>query len=138
MLSSEKPKNEYAPIPVETERIGKIILDAAFKVHTNLGPGLLESVYETCLAHEIRKSGVKVETQVSLPILYDGVRLESALRLDLVAANCVIVEVKSVEMLHPIHEAQLLTYLKLSGIRLGYLFNFNVIRLKNTFKRLVI
>jgi GxxExxY protein len=138
MLSSTDSTAVYVPIPQETERIGKIVLDAAFRVHTNLGPGLLESVYEVCLAYEIRKAGVEVETQVVVPIIYDGVRLESSLRIDLLAGKCVVVEIKAVETLHPVHEAQLLTYLKLSGQRLGYLFNFNVSRLKHNFKRLVL
>ena len=128
----------YKPIPTELELVGEKILDAAFKVHTNLGPGLLESVYEACLAYEIRKSGLAVETQVALPVIYDNVRVNAGLRIDMVVEKCVIVELKSVDSMIPVYEAQLLTYLKLANYRLGYLINFNVPHLRNGFKRMVI
>lgn len=124
--------------PAEVERVGKIVLDAAFKVHTTLGPGLLESVYETTTAYEIRKSGLAVATQVAVPILYDGVKLESGLRLDMLVDQCVIAELKSVETMNPVYEAQLMTYLRLSGVRLGFLINFNVPHLKDGIKRIVV
>ena len=131
-------KKKYAPIPEDIERIGKAVLDAAFKVHTALGPGLLESAYETPMAYELRKSGLRVATQVALPIIYDGVKLETSYRLDLLVENCVIVELKAVEKMNPIYEAQLLTYLRLSNLRLGYLINFFVPRLKYGIKRMVV
>jgi GxxExxY protein len=135
---SRPPKRIYVPIPPDVERVGKVVLDAAFKVHTVLGPGLLESVYETALAHVIRKGGLLVETQVVLPIMFEGVQLESGLRLDMRVEKCVIAEIKSVETMNPVFEAQLLTYLRLSGIRLGYLINFNVTHLKDGIKRMVV
>jgi GxxExxY protein len=137
MLRTTKATS-YKPIPPEIELVGEKILDAAFKVHTSLGPGLLESVYEACLAYEICNSGLIVETQVTLPVIYDNVRLEAGLRLDMVVEKCVIVELKSVDTMIPVYEAQLLTYLKLANYRLGYLINFNVPHLRNGFKRMVI
>ena len=131
-------KRVFLPIPPEVEHVGKIVLDASFKVHTALEPGLLESVYETTLAYEVRKCGLAVETQVLLPITYDGTVLESALRLDMLVEKCVIVELKSVEILNPICEAQLMTYLRLSGVRLGFLINFGVRHLRNGIRRMVV
>lgn len=112
------------------------IIDAAMKVHTALGPGLLESAYEACLAHELQKRGLKAETQVGLPVEYDGVQLELGYRIDILVENQVIVELKCVSDFHPIHEAQLLSYLKLSNRKIGLLINFNVLRLKDGIKRL--
>ena len=132
------PKKIYAPVPSDVERVGKAILDAAFKVHTALGPGLLESVYETTVAYEIRKGGLLVETQVAMPIIYDNTKLESGLRLDMLVEKCVIVELKSVEKMNPVYEAQLMTYLRLSKVRLGFLINFNVPHLKEGIKRMVV
>jgi GxxExxY protein len=132
------PKQIFQPVAPEVERIGKAILNAAFKVHTALGPGLLESVYETTIAYEIRKSGLNVATQVAAPIVYDGQKLESGLRLDLLVEKCVIVELKSVEIMNPVYEAQIMTYLRLSSVRLGFLINFNVKHLKDGIKRFVI
>jgi GxxExxY protein len=128
----------FQPIKEETEKIGKACLDAAFKVHTNLGPGLLESVYERALLYELNKMGLFFENQRLLPIRYDNIQMESSLRIDLLVENCVIVELKATENIIPLYEAQLLTYLKLSGIRLGYLINFNVLHLKNGIKRMVV
>jgi GxxExxY protein len=113
------------------------IVDAAMKVHTALGTGLLESAYEGCLAYELRKRGLRVATQVELPVVYEGVRIDVGYRLDLLVEDLVIVECKAVKKVAPIHEAQLLTYLKLSGIRIGLLINFNVLHLKDGIKRLV-
>ena len=128
----------FLPIPAETERVGKAVLDAAYRVHTALGPGLLESVYETCLAFEIRASGLLVETQVAVPITYKDTKLEDGLRLDMLVEKCVIVEIKAVEAMNAVFEAQLLTYLRLTGARLGYLINFTVPHLKNGIKRMVV
>ena len=130
-------KKTYAPIPLETERIGKIILDAAYKVHTALGPGLMESVYEACVAYEVRKQNLLVETQVVLPVKYDEVIVKTGLRLDMWVEKLVIVEFKVVETMIPLYDAQLLTYLKLTENRLGFLMNFNVKRLKHGVKRMV-
>ena len=118
-------------------QISAIILDAAIAVHTALGPGLLESAYQACLTYELSARGLKVQMQVPLPINYRGVLIDAAYRLDLVIDDLVIVELKAVERLLPIHEAQLLSYLKLSGKRLGLLINFHVLRLKDGYKRIV-
>ena len=113
------------------------IVDAMMKVHSALGPGLLESAYEGCLAYELRKRGLKVLTQVVQPVLYDNVRIDVGYRIDLLVDDCVIVELKSVEKLAPIHEAQLLTYLKLSGLNIGLLANFNVLHMRDGVQRMV-
>ena len=101
-----------------------------------MGPGLLESTYEVCLVHELSKAGLNVRSQVALPVVYDGIRLEAGYRIDLLVEDSVIVELKAVESIHPIHEAQVISYLKLSGKKLGLLINFNVNLLKNGIKRL--
>jgi GxxExxY protein len=121
----------------ETERIAKVVVDGIFTVHRKLGPGLLESVYSICLAHELRKRGLNVEREVKLPIIYDGVRLEAALRLDMVVESRIIVEAKAVESLIPIFDAQLMTYLKLTGYQLGFLVNFNVVLIKDGLRRVI-
>jgi GxxExxY protein len=120
------------------ERVGRAVLDAAFKVHTALGPGLLESVYETCTAFELKQSGLCAQTQVALPVTYRGSKMDAGLRPDMIVEECGIVEFKSVEIMHPVFEAQLITYLKLTGIRLGFLINFNVLHLKDGIKRIVV
>jgi GxxExxY protein len=130
-------QRRFAPIPAEMESVGKKVLDAAYAVHTALGPGLLESAYEACLAYKLCQQQVLVETQVVLPITFEGVQIETGLRLDLLAGKMVIVELKSVETMIPLYEAQLLTYLKVTGLRLGYLINFNVAHLKDGIKRMV-
>lgn len=117
--------------------ISRIILDAAFRVHTALGPGLLESAYEACLAYELREAGLAVRTQVPLPVIYRDVKLDVGYRLDLLVEELVVVEIKAVESLAPIHHAQLLSYLKLSGKKLGLLVNFHVMHLKQGIKRVV-
>jgi GxxExxY protein len=128
----------FKPIPLEEEAIGKKILDAAYTVHSSLGPGLLESVYEACTAYEARQQGLSVETQVVVPVKYQTVFIDTGLRLDLWVEKLVIVEFKSVETMHPLYEAQLLPYLKIAGWRLGYLINFNVKHLKEGIKRMVL
>ncbi len=125
------------PIPAHVEEVAKRILDAAFRVHTALGPGLLESVYETCLAHELSKMGMSFESQTALPVIYNDIVVESGLRLDIFVEKCVIIEIKAVEAMLPIHKAQLLTYLKLAKVRLGLLINFNVVHLRDGITRLV-
>lgn len=118
--------------------IGTILLDAAFAVHKELGPGLLESTYEACLSYETLQRGLTIETQVPLPVIYKEVKLDCGYRIDLRAESKVIVEVKSIEALHDIHLAQILTYMKLSNCKLGYLINFNVVKLKDGIKRVVL
>lgn len=122
---------------MELNEISESIIGCAIKVHRALGPGLLESTYEVCLVHELVKMGLAVQSQVPLPVHYDGLKLKAGYKIDLLVENSVIVELKAVESLHPIHEAQLLSYLKLSGKKLGLLINFNVKMLKNGVKRLV-
>lgn len=131
-------KKFYAPVPPPVEKVGKAVLDSAFKVHTALGPGLLESVYETCTAYELTQSGLAAYTQVGLPVTYQGIKMDAGLRPDMIVNDCVIVEFKSVETMHPIFDAQLITYLKLTGMRLGFLINFNVVHLKDGIKRIVV
>jgi len=123
----------------EIEVIGADIVDAAIKVHKFMGPGLLESVYEECMAHELSVGrGLIIARQVELPIQYDKVTLDSRLRIDLLVENKVIIELKAVEKILPIHEAQLITYMKLSGVKLGYLLNFNVLRMKDGIRRMLV
>ena len=122
----------------QLDRIAAVVIDSAFRVHSELGPGLLESVYEVCLAHELRKRGYSVERQVALPVKYDGIQIDAGLRMDLIVAESVVVEVKAVETLLPVHKAQLLTYLKLSHHNLGLLINFNVPLIKDGIKRVIL
>jgi GxxExxY protein len=122
----------------KVEEVAKAVVDAAFKVHTTLGPGLLETVYEVCLVHELHRRGLRVETQVALPIEYDGFKLDAALRLDLVVEDRLIIELKAVESLLPIHMAQMMTYLKLTRRSLGLLINFNVSRIKDGIRRVIL
>lgn len=122
---------------MELNEITGQIVDAAMKVHTKLGPGLLESAYEACLAYELRGRGLGVDTQVSLPVIYEGVELDAGYRLDLFVESRVIIELKAVEKMIPLYDAQLLSYLKLSGCKAGLLLNFNVERMKDGIKRMV-
>jgi len=117
--------------------ISKKIIGCAIEVHKLLGPGLLEGAYEECLYYELRQTGLKVERQKPLPVVYKEVKLEAGYRIDLMVEDCVLVELKSVEAIHDVHIAQVLTYLKLSGCKLGLLINFNVYRLTDGIKRLV-
>lgn len=127
-----KPKSK-----LYEEKLTREIIGAAIEVHRELGPGLLESSYEVCLSRELELRGISFEFEKPLPLEYKGVRLDCGYRLDLLVAGVVIVEVKSVEALAPIHEAQLLTYLKLTGVKVGLLINFNVVVLKAGLRRLV-
>ncbi len=123
---------------MDLEKVFKAVLDCSFQVHTALGPGLLESAYEACLYYEIMQSGLSVSKQVPLPLIYKEVKLDAGYRVDLLVENKVIVEIKSVESLADIHMAQILTYLKLSGCKLGLLANFNVRHLKDGIKRVIL
>ena len=122
---------------ITEEQISRIVFESALKVHKSLGPGLLESAYEECLFYEVKKTGLKVEKQKPLPLIYEEVNLEIGYRIDIIIENKFIVEVKSVELLNDVHLAQLLTYLKLSSCKLGLLINFNVKLLKNGVRRVI-
>jgi len=117
--------------------VSRAVLDAAMTVHTALGPGLLESTYQACLAQELKKRGFAVRSEVPVPVVYEGVKLEVGYRIDLLVEELVVLEVKSVDGIAPIHEAQLLSYLKLSGESLGLLLNFNVVHMKDGIRRFV-
>ena len=123
---------------VEIERVAAEIVDAAFKIYVKLGPGLLESAYRVVMVYELRKRGLIVATEVPVPVVYEEVKLDAGYRLDLVVNGCVVVELKSVEKLIPLHDAQVLTYLKLTGYRLGILINFNTRFIKDSIKRIVL
>lgn len=128
----------HEPISEKLEQIGKEIVDSAYRVHKELGPGLLESVYEECMLHDLRRKGIKVEQQVSLPIEFDGHLLANKLRIDMLVEDEIVVENKAVVEMYSLFESQLLTYLKLGKKRLGYLINYNVPLIKNGIKRFVI
>jgi GxxExxY protein len=121
----------------EEEKIGKEIVNASFIVHKALGPGLLEKVYEVCLSHELRKLGLVVERQLDIPIVYDGLIFEEGLRLDLLIENKVVIELKAVDIVNPVWEAQIISHLLLTGKRLGYLINFNVPLIKDGIRRYI-
>ncbi len=123
---------------MNNNEISGAVVDSAMKVHTALGPGLLESAYAICLTHELVKRGLTVRTEVPLPVVYDTVKLDAGYRLDLLVEDIVIVELKAVAALAPIHKAQLLSYLKLSGKPIGLLINFHSLHLKDGIKRFVI
>src|SRR5713101_3566348 len=129
-----------APAQIHIPRVNQVtgsIVTAAMKVHSNIGPGLLESAYEACLVHELRKQGLRVSSQVGLPVIYDGERIDLGYRIDLVVDDLVIVEIKCVEAINPVHQAQLLSYIRLSGKNVGLLINFHVAHLRNGIKRMV-
>lgn len=123
---------------MDEDEISNIVIGCGIKVHKELGPGLLESSYEECLSYEISNAGLKVEKQKALPLIYNDVKLEIGYRVDLMIENKLIIEVKSVESLNDIHMAQLLTYLKLTKCKLGLLMNFNVLKLKDGIKRVIL
>lgn len=130
--------NGHSPIPVEIDRVAKVIVDAAYKVHATLGPGLLESVYVKCLVHELRSRQVQCREQVEVPVIYDNVRIDAGLRLDMLVEESIIIECKAVEQNNTVYDAQLLTYLKLTSKRLGFLINFNVPVIKQGIKRIAL
>lgn len=129
---------EHKALPDSAQQAGYDIVGAAIDVHKALGPGLLESAYEACLAEELGRRGCRVDRQLALPVVYKNAVLDVSYRVDLMVSDCVIVEVKSVEALTPLHEAQLLTYLRLSGRRLGFLINFNVPLIKLGIRRKIL
>jgi GxxExxY protein len=127
-------------IAIRIPRVNQVtglVVTAAMKVHSLLGPGLLESAYRACLAHELRRGGLSILTEVGLPVIYDGEKIELGYRMDLVVEDLVIVEVKCVATIHPVHQAQLLSYMRLSGRRVGLLINFHVVHLRDGIKRMV-
>jgi len=126
------------PLPEHLDRLAKIVVDSAYKVHTALGPGLLESVYEKCMLPELRSRNIKCKEQVEVPITYGEVKIDAGFRIDIIVEDEVIVELKAVEKHNPLYEAQLLTYLKLTKKRLGLLINFNVPVIKQGIKRIVL
>ena len=124
-------------LDTKTEEIGKAIVNATFKVHKELGPGLLEKVYEICLAHELKKLGYQVSRQLDVPVIYDGLVFEEGFRLDMMVENLVIAEIKAIETVNPVWESQVISHLKMMNKELGYLINFNVPLIKNGIKRFI-
>ncbi|HKD23833.1 MAG TPA: GxxExxY protein [Rhizomicrobium sp.] len=124
--------------PAETDALTRKIIGHAIAVHRQLGPGLLESIYEECLCFELKEAGMHHQREVPLPVIYKSVRLDCGYRLDIVVEGCVLIELKAIDRLMPIHEAQILTYLRLSGIRKGLLMNFNEAVLKDGLRRFVL
>ena len=131
-------KPEFQPVPARAEAVAAEIIDAAIKVHKVLGPGLLESVYEACLCYELSKRGIPFRRQVDMPVRFEEVFIETGFRVDVLADECVIAELKTAAAIIPIHEAQVLTHLKLANIRLGFILNFNVVLMKDGIKRMVV
>jgi GxxExxY protein len=131
-------EKKFEPISTELESIGKKIVDSAYTVHKTLGPGLLEKVYEICFCHEIEKRGLKYSRQVDIPIVYDGITFQEGLRLDVLIEGKIICEMKAMDTVNPIWEAQVLSYLKITGMRLGYLINFNVVNIGAGIRRFVL
>jgi GxxExxY protein len=129
--------HHYSPVDNKTEEIGKSILDAAYQVHSTLGPGLLESVYESCLVHEQHLRNINTKSQITLPVVYKGITVDSGYRLDILVEDYNIVEIKSTDGINPVHRSQLVTYLKLTNKRLGFLLNFNTIHLRDGIKRVI-
>jgi len=129
---------KFNPLSDREEYIAERIVDAAFTVHKALGPGLLERVYEACLCHELSKRGLQFRRQVDIPITYDGMIFDEGLRLDVLVEDLIICELKAVDEMHPVWKAQLISHLKLTGKRLGFLINFNVPVMKNGIKRIIV
>lgn len=137
-MSVKEPGKKYDPISEELNALGKEIVDAAFKVHRALGPGLLERIYEVCLCHELSKKGIKSVRQIDIPINYDGIVFDEGLRLDVLVEDHIICELKAVNEVNPVWEAQILSHLKLLDKRLGYLINFNVKNIGKGIRRFVL
>ena len=131
-------KEKFTILPLEEEAIGKTIVNAAYIVHKALGPGLLEKVYEVCFCHVLTKNGYFVKRQLDIPIVFENMIFNEGLRLDVIVNDLVICELKALEIVNPVWEAQLLSHLKLTGKRLGYLINFNVPLIKDGIKRMVL
>jgi GxxExxY protein len=129
---------DYLPPTEKEDAIASVIVNSAYAVHHQLGPGLLESIYETCFCYELQKRSVPFYRQMVVPLIYDNIKLDEGLRIDVLVDNLVICELKSVEELNPVHEAQVLSYMKLAKKRLGFLINFNVPVIKNGIKRYIL
>ncbi len=130
--------HSHEPIPAEVDRVARRVVDAIYEVHTTLGPGLLESIYQDSLAAELDLRAIRFRAQLGLPVTYKHLTFDRGLRIDFLVGGCVIVEVKSVETILPVHKAQTLSYVRLSGLRLGLLVNFNVALIKDGIRRLVL
>jgi GxxExxY protein len=131
-------KEQFSPLSAKEEIVASKIVDAAYTVHTKLGPGLLEKVYEVCFCHELTKRNVAYRRQVELPIVYDGLTFEEGLRIDVLVEESIICELKAVDQMNPLWEAQILSYLKLTHKRLGFIINFNVPLIKRGIKRIIL
>ena len=127
----------YATLSEKEEFLGKQVVDIAYNIHSSPGPGLLESVYEKCFAHELANREIPFKRQMAVPIYYNELKTDDGLRLDLIIDDCIIVELKAQDLYHPVWDAQMLSYLKLSGNRLGFLINFHVPLIKNGIKRII-
>jgi GxxExxY protein len=141
LQDANEPKSNHKnciPIPKELNDIGKQIVDAAYTVHKNLGPGLLEKVYEVCFCYELEKRGLSYMRQLEIPIVYDKLIFNEGLRLDVLVENEIVCELKAIEIVNPVWEAQILSHLKLANKRLGYLINFNVVNIGTGIRRFVI
>jgi len=136
--NTKNHQNNYDPIPPEIDDIARKIVDSAYTVHKNLGPGLLEKVYEICFCHELTKRGLTYQRQVDIPIVYDGLVFNEGLRLDVIVENEIICELKALELMNPLWEAQILSHLKLTNKRVGFLINFNVINIGSGIKRFAV
>jgi GxxExxY protein len=138
MPPNHQNTKQYDSISIDLDIIGKQIVDAAYLVHKKLGPGLLEKIYEICFCHELSKKGIRFARQVEIPIVYDGISFKEGLRIDILVEDSIICELKAVDIVNLVWSAQVLTYLKLSNKRLGYLINFNVINIGQGIKRFVL
>lgn len=138
LKNTKEHKKVYEPIPEELEIIGKKIVDAAYTVHKTLGSGLLEKVYEICFCHELEKRGLQFLRQMDIPIVYDGITFQEGLRLDVLVEDKIICEIKAVDLINPVWDAQVLSHLKLTNKRLGFLINFNVVNIGQGIKRFVL
>lgn len=129
---------QYLPLPSNHEEIGRKIISAAYKVHSSLGPGLLEKIYEICLTYELQKMGLRAERQVIVPVVYDELVFQEGLRIDILVEDTIIVEVKALDLVNPIWKAQVLSYLKMTNRRLGFVLNFNVLSMKEGIQRVIL
>ena len=137
-MNKPAKKKKFEPLSSDIESIGKLIVDSAYTVHKNLGPGLLEKVYEICFCHELEKRGLNYKRQLDIPVVYDGITFDEGLRLDVMVEDKVICELKALELVNPVWDAQILSHLKLTGKRLGYLINFNVVNIGQGITRFIL
>lgn len=137
MIDKDNTKKTFAPLSEREEETGKIIVNCAYKVHKELGPGLLEKVYEVCFCHELRKAGLEFKRQIDIPVVYDNIVFDDCLRLDVFVEDLVICELKAINQVNPIWKSQILSHLKLTKKRLGYLINFHSETIKEGIKRFV-